>query len=53
MRVTLLSIHDGEIQAMNGDVDKGDRLPVDAVVSDVSTGDVDARTAASTSVRGP
>jgi len=41
-RVRLLSVHDGEIQAMNGDIDKGDRLPVDAVVSTVSADEFDA-----------
>ena len=41
-RVTLVSVHDGEIQAMNGDIDKGDRFAVDAVVSEVSADDFDA-----------
>lgn len=41
-RVTLLSVHGGEIQAMNGDIDKGDRFDVDAVVSGVSPSDFDA-----------
>ncbi len=40
--VTLLSLQDGEIQAMNGDIDKGDTFTVEAVVSDVSPGDFDA-----------
>ncbi|WP_031470855.1 type 1 glutamine amidotransferase domain-containing protein [Sciscionella sediminilitoris] len=40
--VRLLSVHGGEIQAMNGDIDKGERLRVDAVVSDVSADDLDA-----------
>lgn len=40
--VTLLSIHDGEIQAMNGDIDKGDLFAVDGVVSDASPDDFDA-----------
>jgi protease I len=37
----LLSIHDGEIQAMNGDIDKGDTFSVDRVVGDVSADDYD------------
>jgi protease I len=40
-QVMLLSIHDGQIQAMHGDIDKGDKFDVDAVVSDVSPGDFD------------
>jgi protease I len=40
--VTLLSIKDGEIQAMNGDINKGDTFTVDAVVSSVSPDDFDA-----------
>ncbi len=36
-QVTLLSIHTGEIQSMNADIDKGDQL-----VSDVSGDDFDA-----------
>lgn len=39
--VTLLSVHSGGIQAMNGDIDKGDRLTVDAVVTDASTDSFD------------
>ncbi len=31
--VHLLSVHDGEIQAMHGDIDKGDTFAVDRVVS--------------------
>ncbi|CAM02230.1 protease I [Saccharopolyspora erythraea NRRL 2338] len=40
-QVSLVSVHDGEIQAMNGDIDKGDRFTVDAKVSDVSPDDFD------------
>jgi protease I len=39
---TLVSLKPGEIQAMNGDIDKGDRFPVEAVVADVSADDFDA-----------
>lgn len=39
--VTLLSVHSGEIQAMNGDIDKGDRLTVDAVLADTSADSFD------------
>ena len=35
----LLSIHDGEIQAMNGDIDKGDAFSVDKKVGDASPDD--------------
>ena len=41
-QVTLLSIHSGEIQAMNGDINKGDTFPVDRLVSEVSPDDFDA-----------
>ena len=41
-QVTLLSIHSGEIQAMNGDIEKGDTFPVDRLVSEVSPDDFDA-----------
>jgi protease I len=41
-RVTLLSVHDEQVQAMNHDIDKGDRFPVDAQVSGASPGDFDA-----------
>lgn len=41
-QVTLVSVHDGTIQAMNGDIDKGDTFDVDAVVSAVSADDFDA-----------
>lgn len=41
-QVTLLSIHSGEIQSMNGDIDKGDTFPVDRLVSEVSPDDFDA-----------
>ena len=37
----LLSIESGEIQAMNHDIDKGDKFPVDRVVSDASPDDYD------------
>ncbi|QUH03500.1 type 1 glutamine amidotransferase [Saccharopolyspora erythraea] len=40
-QVSLVSVHGGEIQAMNGDIDKGDRFTVDAKVSDVSPDDFD------------
>ena len=41
-QVTLLSIHTGEIQAMNGDINKGDTFRVDQLVSEVSPDDFDA-----------
>jgi protease I len=41
-RATLVSVHDGEIQAMNHDTDKGDRVAVEAVVAGVSPDDFDA-----------
>ncbi|GAB3476644.1 hypothetical protein GCM10027440_09860 [Nocardiopsis coralliicola] len=34
-QVTLLSIHTGEIQSMNADIDKGDTFTVDRLVSSV------------------
>ena len=40
--VELVSLDAGEIQAMNGDIDKGDRFPVDRKVADVEVGDFDA-----------
>ncbi|WP_370966458.1 type 1 glutamine amidotransferase domain-containing protein [Amycolatopsis sp. cg9] len=40
--VELVSLDTGEIQAMNGDIDKGDRFPVDRKVADVGVGDFDA-----------
>ncbi|MBB4689702.1 type 1 glutamine amidotransferase domain-containing protein [Amycolatopsis jiangsuensis] len=40
--VHLVSLSTGEIQAMNGDIDKGDRFPVDHAVSEVSASDYDA-----------
>ena len=40
--VELVSLDTGEIQAMNGDIDKGDRFPVDRKVADVSPDDFDA-----------
>ena len=39
---TLLSIHTGELQAMNHDVEKADTFPIDSVVKDVSPADFDA-----------
>jgi protease I len=41
-QTVLLSIDDGEIQAMNGDIDKGDTFAVDGTVGDASIGDYDA-----------
>lgn len=40
--VTLVSLADGEIQAMHGDIDKGDKFPVDHKVSDISADQFDA-----------
>ncbi|HTX45417.1 MAG TPA: type 1 glutamine amidotransferase domain-containing protein [Solirubrobacteraceae bacterium] len=37
----LLSLEDGEIQAMNGDVDKGDTFKVDKAIADASPDDYD------------
>ena len=37
----VLSIESGEIQAMNHDIDKGDKIPVDRLVSDASPDDYD------------
>jgi protease I len=37
----VLSIQDGEIQAMNGDIDQGDTIQVDRLVSDASPDDYD------------
>src|SRR3712207_6548580 len=37
----LLSLEDGEIQAMNSDIDKGDTFPVDKLVGDVTPDDYD------------
>jgi deglycase len=37
----VLSIESGEIQAMNHDIDRGDKIPVDRVVSDASPDDYD------------
>jgi protease I len=39
--VELLSLDDGEIQAMNHDIDKGDSFPVDKRVADASPADYD------------
>ena len=41
-QVTLLSIHTGQIQSMNADIDKGDTFTVDRLVSDASPDDFDA-----------
>ncbi|MBQ0924254.1 type 1 glutamine amidotransferase domain-containing protein [Saccharopolyspora endophytica] len=41
-QVEVVSPHAGEIQAMNGDIDKGDRFPVDREVARVSVTDYDA-----------
>jgi len=41
-RVSLVSLDDGEIQAMNGDIDKGDKFSVDHKVSDVGVDQFDA-----------
>jgi len=38
-RVELLSIHSGEIQGMNSDINKGDTFPVDRELSDASVDD--------------
>ena len=40
--VELVSLDTGEIQAMNGDIDKGEKFPVDRKVADVEVGDLDA-----------
>jgi protease I len=40
--VELVSLDTGEIQAMNGDIDKGEKFPVDRKVADVEVGDFDA-----------
>ncbi|MEB3372216.1 type 1 glutamine amidotransferase domain-containing protein [Saccharopolyspora mangrovi] len=40
-QVEVVSLESGEIQAMNGDIDKGDRFPVDREVSQVSARDYD------------
>ncbi|MCW3010184.1 MAG: intracellular protease, PfpI family [Solirubrobacterales bacterium] len=37
----LLSLEEGEIQAMNGDIEPGDRVPVDRVVAGASAEDFD------------
>jgi protease I len=41
-RTELLSIHDGEIQAMNHDVEPADTFPVERQVGDASVDDYDA-----------
>lgn len=41
-QVSLISTHDGRIQAMNGDIDKGDTFAVDSDVAHVSPNDFDA-----------
>jgi protease I len=40
-QVSSVSVHTGEIQAMNGDIEKGDRFQVDALVADCSADDFD------------
>jgi protease I len=40
-QVRLVSVQDGQIQAMHGDIDKGDTFPVDSAVSDTQVGDYD------------
>ena len=37
----LVSLEEGEIQAMNGEIDKGDTFPVDRVIGDASVDDYD------------
>jgi protease I len=39
---TLVSVDTGEIQAMNGDINKGDTFTVDQAITDVSADDFDA-----------
>ena len=39
---TLVSVDTGEIQGMNGDINKGDTFTVDAAIGDVSADDFDA-----------
>ena len=41
-QVTLLSIHSGDIQSMNADINKGETFRVDTLVSEVSPDDFDA-----------
>ncbi len=41
-RTVLLSIDDGEIQAMNGDIEQGDTFSVDRKVGDAAVDDYDA-----------
>lgn len=41
-QTTLLSLDDGEIQAMNGDIEPADTFAVEGKVSDASVGDFDA-----------
>ncbi|WP_410658173.1 type 1 glutamine amidotransferase domain-containing protein [Amycolatopsis sp. lyj-112] len=38
----IVSLESGEIQAMNGDIDKADKFPVDRMVKDVTIDDFDA-----------
>jgi protease I len=40
-KTEVLSIESGEIQAMNHDIDKGDKFPVDRLVSEASPDDYD------------
>ena len=41
-QVRLVSVQDGRIQAMHGDIEKGDTFAVDVAVSDTQVGDYDA-----------
>jgi protease I len=41
-RTEIVSLSDGEIQAMNGDIEPADRFPVDKVAKEVSAADYDA-----------
>jgi protease I len=40
-KTELLSLQTGEIQAMNGDIEPGDKFPVDKAIGDVTAGDYD------------
>jgi protease I len=40
-RTEIVSLSDGEIQAMNGDIEPADRFPVDKVAKEVSAADYD------------
>jgi protease I len=41
-RTEIVSLSDGEIQAMNGDIEPAERFPVDKVAKEVSAADYDA-----------